>query len=174
MRDHRDRPPPSRLEDVRQPDAGGDHVLRRADQSTVSREPLDQRFWRSDPACHLLEDARHMAKFEPLAERAALVHRAEQPSPGDAASLKPDAHQPRGVAGDVDRLAPALGVGLGTAHEKGPVAGHFDKQVTDLQRRELGAAQHCVIGNGEQGTVAVVDERVLGSRRNVVGRARRY
>ena len=65
--------------------------------------------------------------MEPLAARAALADRSEQPSIADAAAAEPCAHERDGVARELDDLAASLAEGLGAAHPQGRVAPHFLK-----------------------------------------------
>ena len=80
-------------------------------------EGIDHPLASSSPARHFLEDARHLARVEPLVERPALVHRAEQPPAGDGASLELGAHHRDGVAGEVYDFAAPDAVGLAAAHQ---------------------------------------------------------
>ena len=66
------------LEDRRQFDAGGDHVLGGADPGAVPGKAVDHRRPKLGPAGHLLEVARDLARVEALADAAALVHRGRQ------------------------------------------------------------------------------------------------
>ena len=53
---------------------------------------------------------------------------------------------------------PALGVGLGAAHQHGRRAVDFLNDIRHLQRHQLAPAQQRVVGDGEQRAVARIDE----------------
>ena len=66
------------LEDRRQLDARGNHVLRRADPSAVPGQALHHRRRQAGLARHRLEDPWDLARVEPLTNPPALADRAEQ------------------------------------------------------------------------------------------------
>ena len=146
------------MEDRRQLDTGGDHVLGRTDPGAVPREARGHRFRQAGLARHRLEDARHLAGVEPLADPPALADRAEQPSFRDPGAVEPGVNQPDGVPTDPGDLAPSLAVGLGAADQKAAVARQFLKQIGDLQGNQFRPAEHGVVGDGEQRPVTVVDQ----------------
>ena len=136
-----------------------DHVLRRAHAGAVPGEALGQLRLDPGPPRHGLVDARDLARVERLAQLAA-AERTEQPPVGDAAALQPLGHQRYGVGRDVEHGALALGVGLAAAHQHGGRAGPVDREVAHLQGRQFRAAQHGVVGDGQERAVADVDRAV--------------
>ena len=58
----------------------------------------------------------------------------------------------------LDDLVPSLAVGFAAVHQPAAVALHFFKQIGHLQRCQFRLAEHRVVGDGEQGTVAGVNQ----------------
>jgi hypothetical protein len=159
--DHLRRPPPPRLHDRDDVEAGGDEVLSHPDATRVTRDALgvdavpSQRRRRAPG--QLLQDRADARGVQPRPDLARHVHRSEERAVRDAGDAEPGAHRRVGPGPEVQRPTPPLCVRLRRrdADRRPTVARRH--QVADAQRDELAAPREEVTRDQQQRAVAAVD-----------------
>ena len=151
------------MEDRRQLDPRGDHVLGRADARRCAPRNLPLASGRPASRAIALKMRGTWPGIEPLADPAALGDRAEQFSVLDPAPVEPPAYTSRTVSGRPRRSRPVPRRRSWSGAPAGSRRRRFPQENQTLPGTyQLGAPQHGVVGDGEQRPVAVVDQPVPG------------
>ena len=162
--DHARALPPPRLQDGRQRNATGDHILHRPDARAVPGQRVDDVVGKPGVSRHPLVNARHLARAESLPHRAVLPHRPKQPPLADAAAVEPCRDELHGVAREIEHRASAIRIGLARAHQQRGRAVDVLQYIRHVQRHQLRPPQQGVVAYGQERAVPGVDQPVSGRR----------